>query len=214
MGKAVVVSGGEIERDFLKELVKTTDIVVGADVGGEICLKFGIIPDVVVGDMDSIVQRTRKVLSGMGCEFKEFPKSKDKTDTLLAVEEAVNRIGHGEIFVVGALGKRIDHTLANLELLYPLRWEGVRVSIVDEKTRIFGFSGRCEISGRRGDTLSLFALWGPAKGVRSTGLKYPVGGIVFLPDFPIGVSNELVSEEASIEVDGSLLLVHYFSRQR
>ena len=138
-----------------------------------------------------------------------YPARKDETDTQLALEQAL-AMGAGEILVFGALGNRLDHTLANIGLLLLGRNRGAAVVLRDESCDVFAVTGEAVIRGEAGQTVSVFPLGGDAAGIDLTGFEYPLAGAAMTLSRPYGISNRLAAPTGRIRVgEGCLLVIHY-----
>ena len=221
--RAVIFSGG-VYRDpeFCRSYVDGADLIVAADGGGGMLLALGIpeeIPTVLVGDMDSIdeadlvkLQESKK--NGGDLEIVREPPEKDSTDTELAFNVALKK-GADEIIILGALGGRVDHALANLSLLIRAKSENgkrskkVKARIVDERQEItlldIGVKNRIE--GDFGETVSLLSLNGDAEGVITNDLKYPLSDAVLVQFSPLGVSNVVSGPDPWVMFKKGLLLL-------
>jgi thiamine pyrophosphokinase len=163
---------------------------------------------VVVGDLDSLHTVLRQRLSAAGCLFEVYPAHKDETDFELALRYAVQQ-GAEQMWVLGALGGRLDQTLANILLLALPLLEDVEVSIVEGHQTAWLVRGESEIPGQPGDTLSLIPLGGDAHGVKTEGLEYPLDDQVLPFSLTLGISNVLTGRRARVSVrQGALLAVH------
>ena len=207
--RAVVVAGGEMhDAGVCSSLLQDADIIVAADGGARHVLRLGFTPHVVVGDMDSLDHEQSEHLRQMGCRFLTYPARKDETDAELALLYAVEQ-GADEVIILGALGGRIDHTLANVLLLALPELRGVRVSLVDGQQEVTLIRGEGTIRGQVGDTVSLLPIAGDAGGITTRGLEYALhdGTLVF--GRTRGVSNVLTAPTAHISVRrGALWCVH------
>jgi thiamine pyrophosphokinase len=185
-------------------------LVVGADGGGAHALARGLVPHLVIGDMDSLPDAARADLAAQGCRFVVHPRAKDETDLELALTYAVEQGAH-EIIVLGALGGRLDHTLANVLLLALPELAGVSVRIVAGHQDAFLMRGgeTRHVSGKPGDLVSLLPLGGPALEVTTTGLAWALCGDTLRFGFTRGVSNEMAATQAEIRLrEGFLLVIH------
>ncbi|HOK06949.1 MAG TPA: thiamine diphosphokinase [Syntrophales bacterium] len=188
--------------------------IICADGGAVHALAMGLCPSLVIGDLDSLPEETQTRLREMGCELRRYPAAKDDTDTSLALEEAL-RLRPREIFVFGATGRRLDHTLANIALLLRGVREGIPVRIVDEWCEIFAVTRRYRFRGRPGERVSIFPLAGEALGVTLEGFEYPLRDGVMPPERPYGISNRIAAPECAIAVaSGVLLVLRYFGADR
>lgn len=187
----------------LRESPRPGDLVLAADAGYRVCLRERIVPDLLIGDFDSMDQpadfdRVRRV-----------PVEKDDTDTMLAVKTALDQ-GCGTVYIYGGTGgKRLDHTLANLQSLLYLRRRGARGYVYDDDflwTVIENETLTVERTVEWG-LLSVFCLGEPASGIDEEGVQYPLSGASLTAEFPLGISNHILEPQARITVrDGALLV--------
>ena len=140
--------------------------------------------------------------------IKPYAHDKDQTDLELALEHAL-ALSPGAILIVGALGRRLDHTLGNLSLLTDPRLDRIDCRLDDGVEEACFCRGGCEIRGAPGDLVSLIP-WGmPVTGVHTQGLRWPLVGGVLRPDKTLGISNEMLGESATVRLEaGPLLVVH------
>ncbi|MBQ9096990.1 MAG: thiamine diphosphokinase [Clostridia bacterium] len=200
--RAIIIGGGSVSKN-LKEYILPGDFIVCADSGYDRAKRLGIVPDLVIGDMDSIVSSVES-----GPEIITAPVQKDETDSMLCVDTLAER-GYDEILLFGALGGRPDHSFANITLLLYAAKKGIHLEIVHEMSHMFIIDSRTEISGKKGDTFSLFALGGDACGITTKGLLYPLSDETLYADNPRGVSNELLENNIAVSVkNGYLLAIH------
>jgi thiamine pyrophosphokinase len=208
-----VVSGGDIgDPVFFRKQVKNVapKAVICADGGARHLDDSGIIPELIVGDMDSLDIQRQAFYEEKGCRIIRHSRSKDETDTELALHEAF-RMKPSEVWIWGALGGRIDHTLANISLLIQGKRVGIEVKLIDEWCEVFLVDGRTVLEGEAGQIVSLFPFAGQAAGVTLTGFEFPLTKAVMETGRPYGVSNRLIAEEGIVDVDsGMLLAVRYF----
>jgi thiamine pyrophosphokinase len=211
--RAVVVAGADSAGGLDGELLESADLVVAADRGAEALARLGRIPDVLVGDMDSITPQTRRHIEAKGVEVILLPPAKDETDTEAAVRLAIER-GAEEIIIYGALGgPRLDHLIANLLLLLAPWLEPARVRMVDDLHEVFLVKGEADVRGKPGDVVSLLPLDKEVKDVRTDGLLYPLAGEALHRSPTRGVSNVMIGDRARVtHGPGELLLIHYRGR--
>ena len=115
--------------------------------------------------------------------------------------------GAREIFLLGATGSRLDHSLANLYLLYKAARLGIKLSLVDRINQVWLVEGKIRLRGTRGQYLSLLPLSPQVTGVTTRGLKYPLDGATLVWGSSWGISNEFLGGEAEVTLDEGLLLV-------
>ena len=208
MLKAIVVAGGDAASGDDARLAGA-DLVVAADSGAAWLANLGVRPDVVIGDMDSIEPSLLASLQADGVTVERHAPDKDASDAELAVRRAVEA-GIDEIVIVGALGgDRLDHELANLLLVADAAWRGARLRIVRGGTTVRAVHGgeRLELEGGDGDLVTIVSVDGDAAGVRTRGLRYPLGGEALPLGRSRGLSNEVIGAPASVSLERGTLLV-------
>ncbi len=207
----LIVTGGSVHLDFAKEYLEhqAFDKVIAVDLGLQSVQALRLVPDLIVGDFDSVPAEVLAEYEGTpGVKLQRLCPEKDFTDTHAALEAALED-GAGEIVILGATGTRIDHVLANIHILMKALEKHVSACLVDTCNRIYLAEGRQEISKRRchGEYVSLFPLTERASGVTLHGFKYPLQDAVLTMGNSLGVSNELVEDIGVIEVQRGILLV-------
>jgi len=206
--KAIVVAGGNAAPEDAAELTGA-EMVIAADSGAHWLDSAGVLPDLVIGDMDSIDSALLERLASSGVQVERHPAEKDASDVELALSRAVAG-GASEIVILGGLGgERLDHELANLLLLVDRRWDGVDVRIVRGGTtaRALRAGSHCQLGGGVGDLVTLLPLDGDATGVRTEGLRYPLSGEVLVSGRSRGLSNEVEHAPASVSLERGTLLI-------
>ncbi len=186
------------------------DYLIAVDAGLLHLLSRGFLPDLLVGDLDSIDPKALKHCLEQGVETMRFPPVKDQTDLELALTEAAKR-GFLEVVITFGLGGRIDHTLGNLALLnHPLSNE-VFIHFDDGESEILLLNDRRNtgtIHTKPGDLISLIPWQGDVTGVRTEGLKYALHAETLFAGQTRGVSNLALGDYVSVSREaGSLLLI-------
>ncbi len=198
MKRALIFGGGIYGGEF--PVISPDDLIIAADKGAEILIAHGIAPHITVGDFDSSSVIPEK-------DVIRLPVEKDVTDTHAAVEIALER-DCDEIHIYGGMGGRVDHTFANYSLLSSLSEKGIRAYLFGEGYRITAlFNGKITLSGKSGETLSVFSWSEESKGVTLRGVKYPLENSVLHKNFALGVSNSFSEEKAEISVKDGILLI-------
>jgi thiamine pyrophosphokinase len=207
--RSVVFANGEIKSlKMIKSVLLPDDRIVAADGGLRHVRALGIIPDLIIGDLDSITFDDKVWLNQEKVEIIKFPREKDQTDLELALLSAAEA-GSESIVVVGALGGRTDQTLANLFLMLMPELVEIKIWFEDGQDEVFLVQKTTKIKGKAGDTVSLLPLLGAARGVTTKGLKFPLNDGTLFPERSRGVSNVMKTEEASVSVKtGALLCIH------
>src|SRR5262249_10515850 len=152
---------------------KPGDFILCADGGTRHALALGLMPDVVIGDLDSISANERRQVEKARGKVIQYPHDKDQTDLEMAVRYALDQ-HPSSIVVVAALGYRLDHTLGNFALLSDPALASLDVRFDDGLDEAFFCRGRSEVRGRAGDLVSLIPWGGPVAGVRTEWLKWPL----------------------------------------
>jgi thiamine pyrophosphokinase len=207
--RAIIVAGGQAGGDEgWRQWVREGDWIIGADGGAAQALAWGLVPHLVIGDMDSLTGEARATLEAQGSRFVVHPRAKDETDLELALTHATQQ-GAREIVVLGALGDRLDHTLANVLLLALPQLDGLVVRIASDggEALLVRGGGEATLEGESGDLVSLLPLGGDAHGVKASGLAWPLEGDTLRFGFSRGVSNEMTAPVARIAVQQGYLLV-------
>lgn len=180
-------------------------VVVAADGGAEVALALGIGVDVVVGDFDSITSASVAILERSGARIERHPREKDATDLALAFDAAL-AFGSRRILLVGGWGGRLDHLLGELLLLGAEAYAAVEVDALLGAAAVHVVRGERLLAGTPGEVVSLLALHGPAVGVVTEGLVYPLRGETLPAGSSRGVSNVFAAEEARVSLERGVLL--------
>jgi thiamine pyrophosphokinase len=206
--KVLIVANGDLrDENLLHERYKWADLVVSADGGSRHLKKTNLKPHVILGDFDSAPGNViESFMNDNSIEVFTFPVKKDYTDLELAINIAIER-GATEIAVLGAFGTRMDHTFANVFLLYKLLKHGIKGSIEDENNRVYLIDNKIEIKKQENFKVSLLSLSPLTEGVSTKGLLYQLDDDVLEFGTSFGVSNEFVDDIAVITVKKGILLV-------
>ena len=208
----VIISGGCIDDTFATKWLKKNeyDCMIAADSGMNFLHRNGLVPDIIAGDFDSVEIESLQHFQGLNdVQVIKLNPMKDDTDTEFVIREAIRR-GATEIIVLGATGTRLDHVLANVNLLGIGLEENVSIELVDAHNRIRMIDDSLEIekSNQFGSFISILPVKGDAKGVTLEGMKYPLEDAYVGCFSSLGVSNEIYEEVARISVkDGTLLVI-------
>lgn len=180
--------------------------IVAADNGATTALAFGLLPDLVIGDLDSIEPPTLAQLQQAGVPIEEYPRDKDATDGELAVDRAL-QMQPNELYLLGFLGgPRLDQELANVLLLTHIE---LPVVLLDEHNEcVLLRPGEVHAWRTQPDeVISLLALSDAVTGVHTTGLRWRLENARLRLGQTRGVSNEPISEQAAVRMESGLLLV-------
>ena len=210
--RAIIFANGDAsDPEIVRYWVAQADLIIAADGGTRHALSVGVLPHVMIGDLDSLDEADRAQLDQSGVPLIVYPTHKDYTDLELALRYALERAAT-EIVIFSALGGRWDQSLANLMLLTLPELAHVSARIVDHGLSIGVIRDRAEIAGRVGDTLSLLALKGDAQGVTIEGCEYPLNEATLSLGATLGISNVLTQPIARITVRQGLILALHAQR--
>jgi thiamine pyrophosphokinase len=201
----IVVTGGDpVDGEVLRHVPRGA-LVIAADSGIEHALAIGLAIDVAVGDFDSVAPGALQAAVDGGAVLERHPSAKDATDLELALDAAV-ACSARHIHVLGGHGGRLDHLLANALLLASPRYAATELTAHMGQARVAVVRSHATLRGATGDLVSLLALHGRVRGVTTHGLLYALHDAELLPGSTRGVSNELISADASVHVDDGVLL--------
>ena len=209
MARLIIFANGLVpDLESARQLIQPGDMLYAADGGTRHVLALGLLPSVVIGDLDSVTSNERQWLVVRGVQIQQYPSDKDETDLELALHLAIEA-GYREIRILGGLGGRLDQTLENLSLLTGPELADLDVRIDDGVEEAFFTRNQCEIRGRPGDIVSLIPWGGEVIGICTEGLRWPLRSETLFPNKTRGISNEMFNEMATIEiVSGLLLCIH------
>lgn len=177
------------------------DYVIAADRGYDSLMAYGVNPDLVVGDFDSLGYAPSHP------NVIHLPVEKDDTDLVFALRQGLER-GYRRFVLLGGVGGRLEHTMGNLQLLDWLTTQGAQGFLAGEKTAATALrDGALTFPPTMGGYLSVFCNSGTARGVTLSGLKYPLDNYEMTGSFPIGVSNQFTGVPATVSVDDGCLLL-------
>jgi thiamine pyrophosphokinase len=207
MNRIVIFANGSLpDLDKARLLLREDDTIFCADGGTRHALALGLQPDLIIGDMDSLNRAEWQRLEQAGVPIELFPHEKDETDLELALGRALES-NPASLLIVGALGLRLDQTLANLALLSDPRLAAAEARIDDGLEQAVFCRARIQIDGTQEDTVSLIPWGGPVEGVHTQGLYWPLRGETLQPHKTRGISNKMIEPTASVSVESGLLLV-------
>lgn len=216
MSIAVVLANGNLEnaeviRNRIEQLPGIR--VFAADGGSRHAQVLGVTIEQVIGDLDSLDEPKLKALSEAGTSFKTHLAVKDETDLELALLH-IRALGYSRIILVGALGGRLDMTIANLQLLTHPELADLKLEIWNgTQTAWVLRPPEAELPGNVGDIISLIPIDGPAGGIRTRNLLYPLHDESLFPGPGRGISNAITKHPAHVGLRSGLLLVVHTPRE-
>jgi thiamine pyrophosphokinase len=198
-GLCYIIAAGTVEPLTLDP--SDNDFIIAADAGYLHLAALSAVADLVVGDFDSMTQKPNHP------NLIVHPTVKDETDTILAIDEGLSR-GYRRFVILGGLGGRLDHTLANIQALAYIASKGGRGYLLGDGTAVTVIrNGQLSFGGGRKGLISVFCCGDTAQGVTLKGLKYELKNAVLHHTMPLGVSNEFTGAASDITVSAGCLAV-------
>jgi thiamine pyrophosphokinase len=205
--RIIIFTNGDLPHlDKARALLHRADLILCADGGTRHALALGLTPNLLIGDMDSADREPLQKLKAAGVEIELFPRDKNETDLELAITRAIE-LDPTHIIIVAALGGRTDQSLANIALLADPLHASRNIRLDDGLEEIFFCRDQIQVHGGSGDLVSLIPWGSSVQGVQTQGLKWPLNNETLYPAKTRGISNEMLSESASIQIESGLLLV-------
>lgn len=204
--KTLIISGGSVTKKILNKILQqgNFDNIIAADRGLEILNECKITPNYIIGDFDSV--NIKLVNKYPDSKIIKLNPEKDFTDTHMAIKLAIE-IKSTEILILGAIGTRIDHTIANIHVLKECLQKGIKCQILDDNNKIFLIEEDTIIKLEdQYKYISLIPLTTQVKGVTLTGFKYSLKNATLKTGESIGISNEQLSNEAKVELKSGILI--------
>ncbi len=206
----IVVAGGDPPRNGAPRqataiVADSSTTVIAADSGVDRAIALGLHVDLAVGDFDSVTPGGLAAAEAGGARIERHPAAKDATDLELALDAAL-ALSPRRVLVVGASDGRLDHLLAGLLLLGSERYAGVELDALLGSAQAHLIRGSRTLTGAVGELVSLLPVGGPAEGVTTTGLAYPLAGETLDAGTSRGVSNVFAEQVARIDVERGVLL--------
>jgi thiamine pyrophosphokinase len=207
MPRMIIFVNGQIpDLELVRRMILPGDKIIAANGGTHHALALGMVPSVVIGDLDSLTSSELDKLDEAGTEICRYSGDKNETDFELALKYSIEA-GYREILVIAALGDRLDQTLGNLGLLTNPWLATVDVRLDNGKEEAFFIRNHCQVQGMVGDLVSLVPWGRKVAGVTTSGLRWSLRGETLYPYKTRGISNELVGKTASVSVQTGLLLI-------
>lgn len=199
------VNGDFPQPEKIIAQIQPRDVLIAVDGGLRHMTQHKLTPNLIIGDLDSADPAEVQRLQAQGVEVRRYPVDKDETDLELALNAAL-KLQPDLIWVVAALGDRIDQTLGNIFLLTRPELTHTDVRLVDGLREVLLIRASGTINGIPGQRVSLLPLNGPAQGIRTEGLAFPLNGETLYPERTRGISNRLTAPTAHVKLTGGLLL--------
>lgn len=206
MAALIIGNGDDIERQCIDNI--NIEYVICADGGLEKAEKLNLSPNLILGDFDSVDAKVLEHYKKLNIETVTFPSEKDYTDMELAVENAVKK-GFKDIVLTGATGSRLDHTLANIQLLEKYYRHGINLEIIDNNNYISIISDNTDvkIKYKKDHFVSLVPVTEKLEGLTLIGFRYPLDNVIVQRGTALLISNEIIQDEGRIILKNGTALV-------
>lgn len=209
--KTLIVTGGNIEKEFLLKTIKEREFetIIAVDNGLKALNEININPQHIVGDFDTVKSEILdKYKENKSIKIHEFNPIKDNTDTDIAIRLAIE-LNSDEITIIGGIGTRIDHVLGNIQVLKYALDSNIECKIIDENNEI-QLIDKTTIIKKKDITkkyISLIPLTEKVEHINLKGFKYELKNGTLTIGSSLGISNEISKEEAIIEFDNGILIM-------
>ncbi len=208
--RAIIVSGGSApSKSLFKKHIKNDDIIIGVDSGCNTLYKLNIIPNLILGDFDSIKKEVLEYFLEKGVNIEKYNSEKDYTDTDLGYRKAKEIFNVNEILMFGAIGSRLDHTLGNIGILFRALKDKIKMEIIDEHNRMYIVNKNSIIKKEEGSVISFHALSNVVKNFTIRGGKYDLTSYDITLLEPRAICNEFLESDINITFDSGIILVMY-----
>lgn len=195
---AIVVGGPLNGPQHLPSRVGRDWPVIAADSGADLAFALGLVPTLVVGDLDSISSGTLARCGDEGIAVERAPGDKDETDLELAIAAARRCSGLRELVILGGAGGRLDHLLANFAVICGPATDGLVVEAWPGALQMHVVRSAVHLEVAVGTGVSLLAWHGDASGVTTSGLRWELDDAVLGAGSALGTSNVAASREVSV----------------
>ncbi|TYC03028.1 MAG: thiamine diphosphokinase [Kosmotoga sp.] len=213
MKKALLILGGsrDSSNEFYISKIDKADYLVAVDSGANLLFDLRILPDLLIGDLDSIDRKTLIWCKENCVEMKSFDRSKDETDTELALLEVYKR-GFKEIQLLNALGDRPDHFLTTIYLLYSY-FKKMDIFISAENLVCSVLTGNNHLKAEEGEIWSILPVGENIPSVTLKGFKYEIDNKTMPFNKPFGTSNISKSNEVTVNIEkGAVIYFRWLNR--
>jgi len=195
----IIADGAFPENEIPLNYIKNSEKIICCDGSADNLILAGFTPDAIVGDMDSLSD-------DLADRFADriFPDKDQKTNDLTKAVAWCKKRGYNDIVIVGATGKREDHTIGNISLLAEYA-ANTTVRMVTDTGIFIPFLGSCSVSSFKGQQISIFSI-DPGTAISSTGLKYPLKNLM-ISNWWVATLNEALGD-FSLEFNKGRVIVY------
>ena len=204
--RILIIGNGNIDNNAIQDILKPSDVIICCDGGSKYLFNEGILPHYIIGDLDSSVPQIIQFFETKNVVFKKFDAKKDETDMELCIDFALG-LNPDEIIILGGIGTRLDHSLANINLLIKAEDKNIKATIIDSKNTVNITKNEFKIQGKKGDLVSLMPISSMVEGVSTKGLEYPLNNATMHIGKSLGISNVMLEDCASVSVKNGYLSI-------
>lgn len=204
----VLVAGGELSNNkIFKKYISKSDFSVAVDSGGDIFYKNNILPNLLVGDLDSIDKKSLTYFKDNKIKIEKYPCEKDLTDLEIGLNSLINN-GCDKIYALGTIGSRIDHSLANIMILKKMYDLNYKCYMINDKNRVQYIESKKEIIiNKEYENISIVPLSENGINVSLEGFYYKITDYEMELGSTTGISNYLLNNEGSIKLNRGRALI-------
>ena len=209
--RTLIVTGGNVKKEFLIDTIDKMnfDTIIAVDNGLKILNEINVKPNHIVGDFDTVNKDILDLyLENSSIKIHKFNPIKDNTDTDIAIRLAIELKSY-EIIILGGIGSRIDHILGNIQVLKYALDNNIKCEIIDENNEIQLISKTTALNKYEIDKkyVSLIPLTEKVENINLKGFKYELENGELTIGSSLGISNEIVEEQAIIEFSNGILIM-------
>ncbi len=206
--RAVLFAGGNL---YKMPKIKAGDLIVAIDSGLDHCQKHNVLPSFAIGDFDSASPGALAWAKAKQIPLLTYPAAKDQTDTQLAVEHVLSS-GALEILIWGGVGTRLDHSLANVQLLLFIAQRGAQGIVSDGQQEIYLLQDQLTLEPQDGMCFSILPLSLELEGLSISGARYPLLGVHIDLGDTRTISNEFLEEPVELSLENGIALVFIYPK--
>lgn len=209
--KAVIISGGTIDDEFVLQMLNgiQPEYVIGVDRGLKFLYRNQVMPTHIVGDFDSVEAELVEFYERQTqVPIRKFRPEKDASDTEIALHLAIE-LGAEKVWIFGGTGTRLDHVMANIQILKIAHDQGIKAYLQDSNNRIFLAEKEVMLCKQNqfGDYFSVFPFGGVVEDISIEGAKYPLSHYRLCPNSSMCVSNEMQDDEIKITFPQGMIIL-------
>lgn len=206
MSALIIGSGSNIDIEKFESENLNIEYVICADGGLEKAESLNLIPNIIIGDLDSVNKTVLKKYLDMNIQLIKYPAEKNYTDMELAIEYAVEK-QFNDIVLIGASGSRLDHTMANIMLIERYYKIGINIKIIDNNNFIQIVTSNMAINNKKDYYVSIVPITDIIVGITLEGFKYPLNDVNVKRGSTLCISNQITSDIGNIILQSGTALV-------